>query len=997
MNTLEHILLSLTRHRRLLWVTTALLLLALSILVSTGHYTNDIQLLFPNRSLSGRMYRISQGSRLTEIIQMELDTGTPDGVLSRSAEIHRLAEKLTRSPLVRNVRYQATASPNDAMRDILLAVPSTQEATILENADPKRAVQNTLRMLSLPGIPADTLRMDPFGFRLKPLLDLNQFRILAGYRTNSSHNFLTDPDARRILFVITPHFKAAPGATQIAEVLDIITGTAKDILPGCKITLASPLLHNLDNERIVRKDIRNVSIISAILLLILFAIVYRRSLDAIWLPLLPFAASTMAAGILAICFREVSLLVLGIGGGLAGLAVDQEIHVYASCQGESRLRQVAGIASPLTWSVLTSAAVFLMLGSTGITAYLQIGIFAALTLLFNLLLALFILPGAMRHRQPLQIAAASYTPGRKSALAILLTWAILTGCSLYLMPRLSINTALSAIDGVSPQTLADEAAMMERWRSPDAGRIVAVTGTTRDELLSTLEQAMAALERILPSDNPQSPSLFAVSRFWPSSERRKANRSSWQERTNLLRQKTEELRREATAVGLPPNFFQPFEEIMKQSLQEADQDKPPQLQTDILESLVTEGNSGASSLIFIPKDAPSTQDVLAALAPFHNTALLSEDAFRAATADELRPRIRRLTMLVLPTLLLMLLFVTRRPLELLLILLPGATAFCWCAGLAAAIGFQPNLVSLFSLVMLTGLVLDYGIFALHAVKTPGTQTPLALLLSGLTTILTTAALGTSSHPVLFHTGITLALGILFTSITALLLIPAIHTLASGKASMPRGMGLMLILLATLLFTGCASLKPEAFPARSISPTQAKEEIAAFHQRFQGTAAYSGTMEIYWHSIPFMLIVKNESAGRAIFATTLNGISFYTAICPKDAPPEINISSAVPEQGRKYIFNTFHEDIACIFPTPTPPQVDSPSEEMTSPVETREGETISLYAGTPLRLIFRRQGVFPSRVWQTCYGEWDEKTGTFRLLQYRNFNRNFTLRLFKAQQ
>ena len=168
---------------------------------------------------------------------------------------------------------------------------------------------------------------------------------------------------------------------------------------------------------------------------------------------------------------------------------------------------------------------------------------------------------------------------------------------------------------------------------------------------------------------------------------------------------------------------------MKQSLQENVQETPPQLQADILDSLVTEGNTGASSLIFIPKDVPSTNDVLATLAPFPNTALLTEDAFRTATAEELQPRIRRLTMLVLPTLLLMLLFVTRRPMELLLVLLPGVTAFCWCAGLAAAIGFRPNLVSLFSLVMLTGLVLDYGIFALHAVRSPGTQTPLALLLS----------------------------------------------------------------------------------------------------------------------------------------------------------------------------------------------------------------------------------------------------------------------------
>ena len=81
------------RHRRQLWIAVALLLCA-SILaaVFAGRYTNDLSYMFPEASTSGNMYHVMQSSRLTQSIQLELDTGIYHGALPLQAKLEELAE-----------------------------------------------------------------------------------------------------------------------------------------------------------------------------------------------------------------------------------------------------------------------------------------------------------------------------------------------------------------------------------------------------------------------------------------------------------------------------------------------------------------------------------------------------------------------------------------------------------------------------------------------------------------------------------------------------------------------------------------------------------------------------------------------------------------------------------------------------------------------------------------------------------------------------------------
>ena len=91
----------------------------------------------------------------------------------------------------------------------------------------------------------------------------------------------------------------------------------------------------------------------------------------------------------------------------------------------------------------------------------------------------------------------------------------------------------------------------------------------------------------------------------------------------------------------------------------------------------------------------------------------------------------------------------------------------------------------------------------------------------------------------------------------------------------------LLLILAMLLTGCASLKAPRYPQRILpSLSEARAECDSFVQDFRGTRAYMGTLNVLWYSIPMMLVVKTEADSLQAFATTVNGMTFYSAQCKK---------------------------------------------------------------------------------------------------------------------
>ncbi len=983
------------RHRRQLWIAVALLLCA-SILTAVfiGRYTNDLAYMFPENSTSGNMYHVMQSSRLTQTIQLELDTGIPNGAPPLLPKLDELVEALRKDRHVESVEFRFMPENTDVMSSFIAALPLIADASILDSVSPKDAVMAVRKALALPGTPIADVRNDPFGLRLPFLHLLETFRKLGGYNASSQYPFLTDADAQRVLILINADFPEAPSSGDIAALFLTIEYIVHQHLPDVTATIVSPLKHNLENERAVKRDILAVSLLSIIALIALvtvwFFITERHSANSfdfvgiIIIPIMPVIASIIFTGILALCFHSLCLFVLGICGGIAGLAVDQGIHIYTAYAGRMRIRRLAGIHLPLALSVITSAASFLVLLATGIVAYRQMGLFAALTLILNLFLSFTLLPTILKPRRPVSIHIADFRPSKPLAVVISLFWLTITIAAVIAIPKLQFNLSLQSMDGSSVETFRQEEELQNRWRSQEAGTMMVVTADSHDDVLDTCDQIMS----FFPSGNEGD---FSPSFLWPSTTARQRHLNTWTtpQATQHFQALQLEIRDECQNAKLPPAFFDGFFKSINQTIATGIQTPPPSLVQMIHKHLIRDYTNSSTALLFFRKctDADTFKIVQYLLPQFPNAALLSADAFQLAVAQDIRPHLRKAAIIIVPILLLCLIPVIRSPLRLLLVFMPGATAILWGLGLAAVCGFKLNLVNLISIVMLTGLVIDYGIFALHHARQSSSSIPTAMLLSALTTILTTGALLTSHHPVMFSTGLVLSFGILLTATTALFVIPSIMQLLPFLKHKSICLLLSIILL---LSSSCMSLHPEKFPPRELSEAERTLEINEFHKLASTPQKhlYKLTISILWYDIPMLLAVKTDAATGSLsaVATATNGVTLFSISGKNFQEEKKFISDVFPDIAKRRLFNSLYQDLCHVFLLPDPLAMENPNS---GPASSYPPRIRSMYGGSPLRLTMLKDGTFPRRRWQLVTKGWAPEKKTFNSFVYKNFQSHVT--------
>jgi hypothetical protein len=116
----------------------------------------------------------------------------------------------------------------------------------------------------------------------------------------------------------------------------------------------------------------------------------------------------------------------------------------------------------------------------------------------------------------------------------------------------------------------------------------------------------------------------------------------------------------------------------------------------------------------------------------------------------------------------------------LLCLLPTVLGLLWTSGLLAAAGIELDLFSIFGIVMVIGIGVDYGIHILHRLQSHDGRlgeflpwTGAAIALAAVTTIIAFGTLAFSSYQPLARLGIVVATSLTFASLASLLVLPAL--------------------------------------------------------------------------------------------------------------------------------------------------------------------------------------------------------------------------------
>ncbi len=998
--TVTRMLIGAARRRRCWrWVLAALLVLA-ALVLCRAHYGADVTALLPPDSDSARGFELLRKSGLAESVRIEFLI--PAGVETAIVRLDQTAMQLRALPGVRRVEFRYGGMNYSAgIAELARRMPEWSDPAIVEQSDPDAMAAALRKLLLAPGGGSGmTVMLDWTGSTRAMLGALDRLRRRSGLDSNPAYPFMVDRDGKRALMQLELAAFCADTARSRA-VLGGIQAVLQSLPPEITARILAPHWHALANETIMKRDIVLASWSSLLLLGMVFLAVYRGHCSSLWIPLLPLPAAALALAVTALFQQELYYFVVGMGGGIVGVAVDQGIHVYVANHGTMGLRRVGRLIRALLTGCLTSAGVFWLLLFTDIPGYRQLGYFAGGALVASLLLMLLVLPGLMRKKDAPVIRAGRWELAPRWHRLVLLLWILLMLPALWVWRGLPFKADMEEFDGTPEAILAEERDFAAAWRTGLNPALLLAEGASEDEVLARTRE----LARLLTAEGI--PALGAGS-FYPERAERLRRCAQWRQlaETGALETLRERWREALVRRGLPEGLGGEMISGWQSSWSRTGDGPVPELLQPVLERLVRRGDDGGWLGLVLFEDKPGdVAEVQTLIREMPGVGVVSQSGFGALLAADFAARIPGLLAVAVGGVILAAWLFFRSLKLMLLALVPVATAAGILILLLWASGMALNLIVCFAGVILAGLTIDYGVFAVSALQRPEMAASLrsAMVVSAVTTVAGTGPLLLTSHPILFQSGVMLCTGIAAAAAGALLVVPALAGWRDrGRHGLSSALGLLL--LAGML-AGCRSLPEDHWPPLTLSGDEIRRELADWRSsEAPGMELhYRGVMEFGSRKIPLLLLGRMKSGERMLALAVLapTAVKIYEVAGRDGTLQRYELSGFLAGSRPEMVARTLYGDWSAVF-LDNHPAVPAALEVGPYSVTFRlpgadGGEVEYVFAGRPLVLARKTARGFWGRRWQVDYGMdgWQrDQNGDWRVVgaEYENFRTGYRERI-----
>lgn len=339
----------------------------------------------------------------------------------------------------------------------------------------------------------ELIQTDPMGMRnvlaeqLKPLLESGA----GSYQTIDGHFFV--PDSTVCIAFITPHFSATntgQGSALFEMMNEQIAQFAKTY-PDVRISYHGTPASGYYNSSQIKHDL-TTTITGALVLVLLFLLVSFRRWTTIPLLLLPVAFGTLF-GLTMMYFikGQFSLLALGIGGVVLGVALSYVLHVLTHQQyvgdAEKMLRDQV---KPVWLGCLTTIGSFAGLIFIQTDLLRDFGLFAAFAILGTTLFSLTYLPQFLSQEQTSTRNFAwidkinAYPFDRKKSLLIAIALIMMVCVGAYLVGGTRFDADMHNLGYEAELTEHSEQVLRDKTYTGDKQKYFASKGKTMEEAIA---------------------------------------------------------------------------------------------------------------------------------------------------------------------------------------------------------------------------------------------------------------------------------------------------------------------------------------------------------------------------------------------------------------------------------------------------------------------------------------------------------------------------------
>jgi 1-acyl-sn-glycerol-3-phosphate acyltransferase len=649
----------------------------------------------------------------------------------------------------------------------------------------------------------DVIAADPVG--MSALVIAKVIPLQAGFGdAHVEDGRLTSSDGRHVLMMAEPKFPSADSKKSAVLVAEMLRGAheVEKEFPGVHVAITGGHRMALDNSMLIRRDATRCMALAISAMFILCFTAYRRR----WLAVVTFLPSLfgtlMAGAVLALVDEHLSAIAIGFASMAIGITVDYGIYVVYHLDNAARDRETAGkivgrLVLPTAIGAMTIIAAFIVLATSPLPGYQQLGIFGAVGVLMSAVFALFVLPLIVplpkKNDELPQLRFTHWMENfhawqkRKRPL-LLLGVLILTVTAIFGVKKIRFEGDISKLNGVTESTRADDKLITQTWGDALGMTLIVARGKTTDDALAQNDRAAEIL-----AQQKNVTGVYSLAAVCPSLADQEANIKRWQSFWTPARQENlhQTLQQVGGELGFRPDAFAPFWKSVgeKPAMITLDLFRGTPLGQALSERVAVGTNDTAVSTLIKLADRSQAGKLRDALPGF---ILIDQKNFAdhiAALAKNGMGHFALWTVVAVGVIV----YFALGSIELVFAtLLPIGFGLLWTLGLMGLLGLPINVMNCVFVIFVIGMGEDYSVFLAtskldewHGHPPRIHATSASVMISALTTIFGFAVLIFAKHPVLFSMGTTVLLGMACAFAATLVITPLCIDLLLFK-NPPRG-------------------------------------------------------------------------------------------------------------------------------------------------------------------------------------------------------------------
>ena len=429
-------------------------------------------------------------------------------------------------------------------------------------------MSNIKRMMSMPTVSfvVDGVKADPLNLYSPSLQRLNALNVTEGYRVEDEYLFNERGDKGFAFFSSPFSGSDTKGNAQIVNLLNQVIAQTETQHPQIRISAVGAPTIAVTNAQQTKKD-SYLSIALALVLIfgiLMFTMARKRNL--IWLGNSVLFGWIFALAVIALFKTSISIIVVGIGSVIVGIAVNYPLHYLDHIKQEPNKREaLKDVIQPLVIGNITTVAAFACLVFVKAEAMRDLGLFGALTLVGTILFVMVFLPlfAVVPKKTKKLFVDDGKTPSeiwRKVKLYAFWPLVIITLVLGYFSRETSFDADLHNINYMTQQQQEDLAILSESLQKEGETDLIYVVSEAADfqNAIQQNEVMVAELRRMIPDSMAYS--ISGLGGLLPSLQRQEQSLGLWHDFWQRHPDLVEQVKTESTKVGFTEDAFAPFTE-----------------------------------------------------------------------------------------------------------------------------------------------------------------------------------------------------------------------------------------------------------------------------------------------------------------------------------------------------------------------------------------------------------------------------------------------------